>query len=183
MACPTYKQGGVTYSCCECNVKSEAISKARQAELEKAKSLEETLNNIKNTSEYLNQVDSYNLRLDIIKQYEEMSQYVVKQQALELEYQKELKNRVVELEEVKAEAMLEQIVDDTIQQEKEISDIISQSYIDKLIIKNEEPKPVALNEYNEEKAYSITNTPKPQNIIGLALIAVGGLIVVTGVLK
>ena len=79
--------------------------------------------------------------------------------------------------------MLEQIVDDTIQQEKEISDIISQSYIDKLIIKNEEPKPVALNEYNEEKAYSITNTPKPQNIIVLALIAVGGLIVVTGVLK
>ena len=42
---------------------------------------------------------------------------------------------------------------------------------------------MALNEYNEEKAYSITNTPKPQTILGLALIAVGGLILVTGVLK
>jgi glycyl-tRNA synthetase beta subunit len=180
---PSYTQGGVTYDCPECNNANEAVSKARQAELAQAKALEDTLNSIKNTSEYLNQVDAFNLRLDIIKQYEEMSQYVVKEQALELEYQKELKNRVVELEEVKAEAMLEQIVDETIQQEKEISDIINQSYIDKLIIKNEEPEPVALNEYNEEKAYSITNTPKPQNIIGLALIAVGGLIVVTGVLK
>ena len=120
MATPTYSQGGVTYSCPECNVQSEAVSKARQAELAQAKALEDTLNSIKNTSEYLNQVDAFNLRLDIIKQYEEMSQYVVKEQALELEYQKELKDRVVELEEVKAEAMLEQIVDETIQQEKEI---------------------------------------------------------------
>jgi|LWDU01.1.fsa_nt_gi hypothetical protein len=180
---PYYSQGGVSYSCPECNNANEAYIKAEKVRVEQAQALQARLNSILQSDVYLSQLSLEEKRLESIKHFQDMEDYVLREQALQIVYEKESQEKLLELEKLKSENMIEAIVEKTVVEKEEIKAIITNSYKEKEIIKDIGQPILDVLEYNPNTVYLNKAVKEPNNIIGFGLLALCGLLVIYGVLK